>query len=253
VGPRKHELDGAQIPHAKGQLLREGHARLHSVMSCAKMAEPIELSFGLWTQVGQRKQSKKNNWKWHCQKQGSVGVYLTEYNLTTIMYYSSNQVPGWACKVTVTAHPISLPFASFTSPTAISATIHSCLLPTTPTTRSRREYRKTKYVDMETIWYAINTVILNTIPVRYIVQSLVWDSTKFQAASVTFRSLKPVDGITPHFQIIISRLWKHKLWPHPFLGQFIMPSFLSATDTLFTKSEVHSLIHSKYRMRNLKL
>jgi len=32
-----------------------GHARRHSKMSCAKVAEPIEMSFGLWTRAGLRK------------------------------------------------------------------------------------------------------------------------------------------------------------------------------------------------------
>jgi len=63
VGPRKHVLYVAQIPHAKGQLLRteehaiknmHGHARRHSAARCAKMAEPIDLPFGLWTRVGRR-------------------------------------------------------------------------------------------------------------------------------------------------------------------------------------------------------
>jgi len=50
---RKHVLEGAQIPHVKGQLL--GHARQDFAMHCAKMAEPIDLLFGLWTWEGQRK------------------------------------------------------------------------------------------------------------------------------------------------------------------------------------------------------
>jgi len=29
-----------------------GHAKLHSVVSCAKMAVPIDLPFGWWTWVG---------------------------------------------------------------------------------------------------------------------------------------------------------------------------------------------------------
>jgi len=33
-----------------------GHVRRHSAMSCAKIAEPIKMSYGLWTRVGQRKQ-----------------------------------------------------------------------------------------------------------------------------------------------------------------------------------------------------
>jgi len=31
-----------------------GHALRHSVASCAIMVEPIEMPFGLWTQVGPR-------------------------------------------------------------------------------------------------------------------------------------------------------------------------------------------------------
>jgi len=59
VGPRKHVLDGAQIPNAKGQLLGERTCPGmpdNTVVSCAKMAELIDLSFGLWTLVGRRKQ-----------------------------------------------------------------------------------------------------------------------------------------------------------------------------------------------------
>ena len=50
MGTRKHVLDGAQIPKAKGQYCGKdmlGHARQHSAVSCAKMAEPIDLPFGL--------------------------------------------------------------------------------------------------------------------------------------------------------------------------------------------------------------
>jgi len=32
-----------------------GHDRQHSAASCAKTAEPIDLTFGLWTPVGRRK------------------------------------------------------------------------------------------------------------------------------------------------------------------------------------------------------
>jgi len=28
-----------------------GHARQHSAVSCAKMAEPIEMPFGFWTRM----------------------------------------------------------------------------------------------------------------------------------------------------------------------------------------------------------
>jgi len=45
----------ASDAHAKGQFLRErtcpGHARQQSVVNCAKMAEPTEMLFGLWTRV----------------------------------------------------------------------------------------------------------------------------------------------------------------------------------------------------------
>ena len=32
-----------------------GHSQRHSAVSCAKMAELIEMPFGLWTRMGQRK------------------------------------------------------------------------------------------------------------------------------------------------------------------------------------------------------
>jgi len=32
-----------------------GHARRHSAVSCAKIAEPIDMRFGLWTRLGRRK------------------------------------------------------------------------------------------------------------------------------------------------------------------------------------------------------
>jgi len=32
-----------------------GHARRHAAVSCAKMAEPMEMPFGLWTRVSPRK------------------------------------------------------------------------------------------------------------------------------------------------------------------------------------------------------
>jgi len=41
-----------------------GHARLHSAVSCAKMAEPIEMPFGLRTQVGPRKQVLLGGAQW---------------------------------------------------------------------------------------------------------------------------------------------------------------------------------------------
>jgi len=49
---------GDQIPHGKGHILvdRGAHCKVLglSAVSCAKTAEPIDLRFGLWTQVGRR-------------------------------------------------------------------------------------------------------------------------------------------------------------------------------------------------------
>jgi len=49
----------SRSPHAKGQFLGgkdiPGHAQRYSAVNCAKMAEPIKMSFWLWTRVGQRK------------------------------------------------------------------------------------------------------------------------------------------------------------------------------------------------------
>jgi len=59
--PRKHVLDrGPGLPLCEGAILRgKGAARCkvldHSALSCAKTAEPIEMSFVMWTQVGPRK------------------------------------------------------------------------------------------------------------------------------------------------------------------------------------------------------
>ena len=52
VDPRKHVLDGVQIPRAKGQLLGKMTCpgwsdRRHTAVSCTIMAEPIDLPFGL--------------------------------------------------------------------------------------------------------------------------------------------------------------------------------------------------------------
>jgi len=51
VGPRKHVLDGAQIPHAKGQLLGERTYLTTLFRELCKMAEPVDLLFRLWTRV----------------------------------------------------------------------------------------------------------------------------------------------------------------------------------------------------------
>jgi len=45
----------SRSPQAKGQFLDESmprHARRHSAVNCAKIAEPIEMPFGLWNLVG---------------------------------------------------------------------------------------------------------------------------------------------------------------------------------------------------------
>ena len=58
-GPRNHEPDSVQIPNEKGQFLGKGSpilkCRDFSAESCAKTAEPIDVSFMLWTRVGRRK------------------------------------------------------------------------------------------------------------------------------------------------------------------------------------------------------
>jgi len=58
VGSRKHILDGGPnrpMRPCKGAICRgkdiPGHVPLYSNMSCAKMAKPIEMQFGLRTQI----------------------------------------------------------------------------------------------------------------------------------------------------------------------------------------------------------
>jgi len=57
VDPRNYILDGPRSPY-KGAIIRRKdmprHARQHSV-SCAKIAELVDLPLGLWTRVGRRK------------------------------------------------------------------------------------------------------------------------------------------------------------------------------------------------------
>jgi len=58
VGPRKHALDWAQIPHAKGQLLRERTSRAcqqHCRELCKNGWTNWFAVWFVWTQVGQRK------------------------------------------------------------------------------------------------------------------------------------------------------------------------------------------------------
>jgi len=57
MDPRNHVLDGVQIPMGRGNFDGKSmprHTRLHSAVSCAKTAEPLEMPFGLWTRVGSR-------------------------------------------------------------------------------------------------------------------------------------------------------------------------------------------------------
>jgi len=52
---RKYVLAGVQNDHAKGQFNGQTHAQAYPTIlcvSCAKTAEPIELSFGLCARVG---------------------------------------------------------------------------------------------------------------------------------------------------------------------------------------------------------
>jgi len=59
TGPRNHKLDRVQIPPWEGAIFWEtgAHCKIWglSAMSCAKTAEPVDLPFGLWTRVDQRK------------------------------------------------------------------------------------------------------------------------------------------------------------------------------------------------------
>jgi len=61
VGPRNHVglLDVVHIVPYEGAIFRgkdiPEHVRRYSATSFAKMAEPIEMPFGLWTRVGPRK------------------------------------------------------------------------------------------------------------------------------------------------------------------------------------------------------
>ena len=56
VGPRNHALDGRyRYPYGKGQFSGErGVPYGHSAVICAKMAEQIQMAFGLWARMGRR-------------------------------------------------------------------------------------------------------------------------------------------------------------------------------------------------------
>jgi len=56
MGPRNHVLHGgSKFPMGRAILGKRDAQCKVSAMSCAKMAEPIDLLFGLWTRVGRRK------------------------------------------------------------------------------------------------------------------------------------------------------------------------------------------------------
>ena len=59
VGPRNHVLDGARIPPVRRGNFEGRNGRpvvkyMDTAVICAKTAEPIEMPFGLWTQMGPR-------------------------------------------------------------------------------------------------------------------------------------------------------------------------------------------------------
>jgi len=76
---RRRNLQGKDMP---------GYARPHSDVSCAKMAEPIEIPFGLWTQVGPREPcigcgsrspEAKGNFRWKYRVGQKVCIFNTSY------------------------------------------------------------------------------------------------------------------------------------------------------------------------------
>ena len=58
VGPRNHLVHGVQIVPCEGAIFRGKdmpvHARRRTAVNCAKMAEPIEMPFGVLTRLGPR-------------------------------------------------------------------------------------------------------------------------------------------------------------------------------------------------------
>jgi len=68
VVPRNHVLDvdpdiRKQMGNFRGKDMPE-HSRRHSAVSYAKMTEPIEMPFGLWTRVGPRKRVLHRGSRW---------------------------------------------------------------------------------------------------------------------------------------------------------------------------------------------
>jgi len=68
-GPKEACIRWGPDPPCRGAIIRgkdmPRHARHHSTVSCAKMAELIDLPFGLWTRVGQRSTSSIVFASWH--------------------------------------------------------------------------------------------------------------------------------------------------------------------------------------------
>jgi len=58
MGPKNHTKRGSRSPYAKGQFLGERTCPglpEDTAFSCAKMAKPIQMPFGLWIRVGPRR------------------------------------------------------------------------------------------------------------------------------------------------------------------------------------------------------
>jgi len=66
MGPRNQELDKGPDPPCKGAIFRVAHCKVwgHFAMSCAKTAEHIDMSFGLWTRVDPKKRALDGGTNW---------------------------------------------------------------------------------------------------------------------------------------------------------------------------------------------
>jgi len=57
-GPKQARIRWGPDPPCEEAIIRgkdmPAHARRYSAVSCAKMVEPIDMPFGLWTRVGRR-------------------------------------------------------------------------------------------------------------------------------------------------------------------------------------------------------
>jgi len=100
VGPRNHALDGVQIAPCQWAIFRgkdiPGHAQPHSAVGCAKMAEPIEMPFGLSTRMGPRKHlldgiNTDATWRIAMNRPCAAAMRLfCQITLTTCYYYYEN-------------------------------------------------------------------------------------------------------------------------------------------------------------------